>query len=68
MVDKNNGVSFTVYCDFCALETLDTDTDDFSEAIERAKQEGWKFSKDSAGQWEHRCPGCQDSGLDFECV
>lgn len=38
----------------CA-EVCETGTSDFSEALDTAKQEGWKVKK-VGDQWEHYCP------------
>ena len=43
-------------CDSCN-ETLELDTDDFANAWEEAKHEGWSTRK-IAGEWLHDCPKC----------
>jgi Fe2+ or Zn2+ uptake regulation protein len=46
-------------CDSCG-DILETDLDDFDFAYAQAKQQGWKAIKAMSGEWEHRCPDCED--------
>jgi predicted RNA-binding Zn-ribbon protein involved in translation (DUF1610 family) len=48
-------VEFT--CDECG-ETNNTYREDFQEALQIIKNEGWRFQKGVAG-WEHYCPQCK---------
>lgn len=43
-------------------EFIETDTNDFHDALNFAKSNGWKPIKDEAsGEWEHECPECAES-------
>jgi hypothetical protein len=44
------------HCDAkrCA-ETIDTELDDFSDAVEEAKSKGWTM-RQAGGEWKHYCP------------
>lgn len=55
MIDRQGG-QILVECDSCD-EILETGTDDFAEAREAMKREGWKVRK-IAGEWLHGCPNC----------
>lgn len=55
IVHENRQV--VVCCDSCG-ETHDAETKDFREAVESAKDAGFKIMKDGAGEWVHYCPGC----------
>lgn len=55
MIDRSHGkISFE--CDSCP-EIFDADTDDFSDAWERAKADGWR-SRKIATEWLHGCARC----------
>lgn len=56
----------TFECDQCG-EEIHTEESDFHLALKKMKSEGWKSEK-SGGDWEHTCPGCQDTDIeeDFE--
>ena len=47
------------HCDKCS-ESLDTEDEDFTEAWQGAKSEGWRSFKNKRGQWEHSCPSCTE--------
>lgn len=53
MIDKQHG-KFVVECDSCD-ETLETDYDDFSEAVRHMRREGWGTERVGA-MWIHACP------------
>lgn len=57
MIDKNNG-AFDLICDICG-ECAEETFDDFYDAVEFKKQEGWKSQKRS-GEWQDVCPECQE--------
>lgn len=61
--------TFIASCDFCS-ETIDTETDDFHDAVAIMKREGWKIFKGKRQEWQHKCPACVEDEAegDFECV
>lgn len=56
MIDKNNG-QYTLTCDLCG-EEAPKKFDDFNDAVQYKKDEGWKSQKHK-GEWEDVCPDCQ---------
>lgn len=44
-------------CNDCG-ERCETEVDDFKEALEILKDEGWKYEKID-NEWEHLCPQCR---------
>lgn len=52
----------TFECDQCG-EELCTEEADFHAALNKMKAEGWKSEK-SGADWEHTCPGCQDTDIE----
>lgn len=44
-------------CDECG-DTFDTGREDFKEAVQAIKDDGWKFKKGDDGEWEHNCSQC----------
>jgi Fe2+ or Zn2+ uptake regulation protein len=58
MIDKSCGF-YSLVCDNCG-EELDEQFDDFYEAVEAKKENGWK-SKKVNGEWQDICPDCADS-------
>ena len=54
---KFNGL-YTLACDICGEEALET-FEEFSEAVQYKKDEGWKSQK-YKGEWEDVCPECQE--------
>lgn len=55
MIDRQKG-RLLIECDSCP-EVLDTETNDFNEAREMMKREGWKVRK-IANEWLHGCAKC----------
>lgn len=55
MIDRQHG-KIIFECDSCD-ETLTADTDDFTEAWNEAKREGWR-SRKIGDEWLHGCPEC----------
>lgn len=43
-------------CDDCGTE-LETDTEDFDEALVTLKDEGWRTTKED-DEWQHWCQDC----------
>jgi hypothetical protein len=58
-----DGITFTCDDAHCH-EFIDTGTDDFAEAIEEAKGEGWKI-RNVNGVWMHFCPDEDLDGLEL---
>lgn len=56
MLSKNP--LYVAECDFCS-EYHETDEDDFIEAVNAIKDEGWKVFKEN-GEWKHMCPSCRE--------
>jgi hypothetical protein len=54
MIHKAGG-TFVVNCDECT-EYLETDTDDFHDAIAYMKSEQWRVAKNADDEWVHFCP------------
>jgi hypothetical protein len=55
MIDRQHG-KLIFECDSCD-ETLTCDTDNFNEAWNEAKREGWR-SRKIGDEWVHGCPSC----------
>lgn len=56
MIERQSG-ELIVECDSCS-EVLETETDDFSEALADMRAQSWT-SKKIGGEWLHLCPACQ---------
>jgi len=56
MIDNFNGV-YTLDCDICG-ESVDEVFDDFYDAVDYKKDNGWKSQK-HGDEWEDVCPECQ---------
>ena len=54
MIDQSYG-SYTLVCDICEKEVKPFD--DFLEAVNYKKENGWKSRKHD-GEWEEVCPEC----------
>ena len=57
MIIENYKDRYHLICDICG-DTA-TGLDDFDEAVEYAKENGWKTEKYN-GAWENYCPECQE--------
>jgi hypothetical protein len=57
MIDKQGGQYYLI-CDICG-EEADEAFDDFYDAVQYKKDNGWKSQKRN-GQWEDVCPDCQE--------
>lgn len=56
-IDKDAiGYGYDLMCDNC--EDI-VHQDNFEDAIQHKKDEGWKSVKDADGEWWDLCPGCQ---------
>ena len=57
--------NIVLHCDAnrCA-EVIDTELEDFGDALEEAKSKGWKIRKVN-GVWMHFCPDEDLDGLDL---
>jgi hypothetical protein len=59
MITREKGSHNIVFhCDGCS-EVADTGTDDFDEALEMAKLEGFTMKKED-DEWQHWCAICSD--------
>jgi len=56
MIEGDNDFGYTLTCDICGEEI---DFDDFYEAVDYKKENGWISRKDKYGYWEDICPDCQ---------
>lgn len=56
MIQKQFGV-FVANCDECT-EYLETECEDFLDAIQYMKDEDWRISKNADDEWVHFCPSC----------
>lgn len=54
-IERRSG-NVVFVCDTCEDE-LETNTDDWSDALAIAKREDWKFEK-VGRDWIHGCPRC----------
>ena len=57
MIDKQHG-SYILVCDICG-EVVDVPFDDFYDAVQFKKDNGWKSRKVN-GEWKDICPECQE--------
>jgi len=57
MIDKQSG-RYHLICDICGEEAEET-FDDFYDAVEYKKENGWKSQKRNSG-WEDVCPKCRE--------
>lgn len=57
MIESISG-SYILICDICG-EGACKDFDDFYEAVDYKKKEGWKGKKIN-GEWQDVCPDCQE--------
>ncbi len=54
---RTNDILFI--CNNCN-DKLETDTDQFPDALVTLKQEGWLATKDGQGNWVHYCDCCRE--------
>jgi hypothetical protein len=55
-IEKSIG-TFDLICDSCG-ESPNENFDDFMEAVEYKKDNGWRSHKNGDGEWEDLCPDC----------
>lgn len=60
MIEGSFGM-FSLYCDICG-EEADGMFDEFYEAVEYKKSNGWRSQKNNKGEWEDVCPNCKGRG------
>ncbi len=60
MIEKILGRYFSLSCDVCNEVEMNERFDNFDEAVQYKKDNGWKSQK-IKGEWEDVCPECQDS-------
>ena len=54
---------YVINCDKCSNYYNCECSDDFLEAVDMAKKQGWKIRKDKNDDWEHICPVCYQKEL-----
>lgn len=57
MIQRHEG-QVVFECDACP-EELETECDDFQEALAVFKRDGWRVEK-VGDEWVHTCPSCAD--------
>lgn len=57
MAIQRDGGDVVFECDSCSEWAL-TETDEFDQALDNIKRNGWKVSK-IGDEWIHTCPDCQ---------
>lgn len=60
MSSSKEGQHVVFVCDECE-EIYEIESQDFKDAWDAAKQDGWRCFKNSDDEWEHRCPDCRSS-------
>jgi len=58
-VITREGKPFLLVCDICGDDAGQL-FDEFYEAVEYKKSNGWKSQKNAKGEWEDVCSECQD--------
>ena len=59
MITKNKHTGlWEITCDRCSTEFIEIETDNFMEAVEGLKREGWNVFKNEDDKWTHTCPEC----------
>ena len=56
MIEGDKTFGYDLVCDDCG-EIVD-DFEEFMDAVEYKKQNGWKSRKTDDGSWEDLCPSC----------
>jgi hypothetical protein len=56
MIQKENGL-IIFFCDGCP-EYIETDTEDFHDALDTIKRNEWRVTKDAEDEWIHLCSVC----------
>ena len=59
-ISKDKSGEFEARCDEegCKERAYGGVEDDFRRFVQHLKDEGWKISRTSAGEWIHACPSC----------
>lgn len=58
MIQKEYG-KFLISCDLCDQVCLDA-FDTFQDAVDNRRDQGYKISKDTTGNWFDLCENCQN--------
>lgn len=59
-ISKQRG-SIAFYCDICGARRIDRERGNWDESrltFVRAREAGWRLSKQRGGRWEALCPDC----------
>lgn len=59
MIDKILGKYYSLSCDVCCEVIMHKRFDNFDDAVQYKKDNGWKSQKNN-GEWEDICPECQE--------
>ena len=60
MIERTS-LGIDVICDGSRCqEYLTIDSQDWSDAMEKMRSDGWLSVKDDDGEWEHFCPECKE--------
>jgi len=52
------GSFYVPICDDCGAELAPCE--EWNEALHTIKQEGWKHYRNEHGEWQDRCPDCEE--------
>jgi len=58
MTTHRNGNYIVFQCDGCLDEYESGSGQEFMDAWNDAKDEGWRAYKDESDEWVHKCPSC----------
>ena len=59
MIERDPPFYFDVSCDSCSAGNERVDAEDFMEAVDYIKKQGWTI-KYEEGEYVHICPDCSD--------
>lgn len=58
MTIEKEGFLYCLYCDICG-EKADESFNEFMDAVNYKKREGWRSQKNEYEEWEDVCPECR---------